>query len=232
MGGPSNSSLRKAPTTPRHPDNTAPRPDYWVLLYVPNLIGYIRLSLLLLAFCLLHSSSPAWFVSFYTGSIVLDGFDGFAARKLHQCSLFGAWFDVVLDNLSRGLLWTHIHPLLYLVSALEWTTFCCNYILGAEWQQTFTQGKKKGFSYFISLLMAQNWRNPLGVLVILGLHVFPLWLFGIQHGIFASHLTFVPSSVQVAGLVVLGCGRVLCGIVEVWCVASHTRRLLVNSSPR
>lgn len=44
-----------------------------------------------------------------------------------------------------------------------------------------------------------DWRNPLGVWVILGLHVFPLWLFGIQHGIFVSHLTFIPSSVQVAG---------------------------------
>ncbi|KAK8380425.1 hypothetical protein O3P69_016776 [Scylla paramamosain] len=204
------------------------KPDYKVLFYIPNIIGYVRLCLLLLAFCFL-SSSPVWFVNLYIASIVLDAFDGFVARKLQQCSLFGAWLDVVLDNLSRGLLWTHIHPMLYIVSALEWATFCCNYATGAEWRQAFAQSKKE-VPWMIAYIMANNWRNPLGVWVISGLHVFPLWLFGLQYGVFVSHLSFLPYSIQMAGLIVLGSGRLVCGITEVWCLCSHIYSILVNSS--
>ncbi|KAG0730046.1 CDP-diacylglycerol--inositol 3-phosphatidyltransferase [Chionoecetes opilio] len=185
------------------------RPNYRVLLYIPNIIGYARLSLLLLAFSLLPSS-PVGFVSLYVASIILDGFDGYAARKLRQCSLFGAW-------------------MLYMVSALEWTSFCCNYALGPEWQRAYAGGRKE-VPPIIAYLMANNWRNPLGVWVISGLHVFPVWLFGMQHGIFASHLSFLPFSVQVAGLVVLGSGRVVCGVAEVWCLCSHIAGILVNTS--
>ena len=35
-------------------------------------------------------------------------FDGYFARTLNQVSSFGAWLDVVLDNLGRGILWTHL----------------------------------------------------------------------------------------------------------------------------
>jgi phosphatidylglycerophosphate synthase len=34
--------------------------------------------------------------------------DGWAARKFNQVSKFGAWFDVVIDNIGRGILWTRI----------------------------------------------------------------------------------------------------------------------------
>lgn len=35
--------------------------------------------------------------------------DGFAARKLNQCTAFGAWFDVVIDLFGRGMLWSRIN---------------------------------------------------------------------------------------------------------------------------
>jgi len=33
------------------------------------------------------------------------GVDGWVARKLQQTSRFGAWLDVVIDNVGRGMLW-------------------------------------------------------------------------------------------------------------------------------
>lgn len=32
--------------------------------------------------------------------------DGWLARRLGQSSRFGAWLDVVVDNLGRGMLWS------------------------------------------------------------------------------------------------------------------------------
>ncbi|KAK4300967.1 hypothetical protein Pmani_026872 [Petrolisthes manimaculis] len=205
------------------------RHTYRVLLYVPNLIGYGRLILLLLAFWSLPST-PSSFILFYSISITLDGFDGYAARKLHQCSLFGAWFDIILDNLSRGLLWAHLHPMLYLVSALEWTTFVCTHHLGAEWKNSLNQ-RDHHPPHFISCILSNNFRNPLGIWTIAGLHVLPVWLMGIKYEVFASHLWFLPQVLQPAGLIVLGVGRLLCGITEVWTIAIHVSDLLVNTSP-
>jgi len=34
--------------------------------------------------------------------------DGWTARQFNQESKFGAWFDVVIDNIGRGILWTRI----------------------------------------------------------------------------------------------------------------------------
>lgn len=49
-------------------------------------------------------------------SFLSPGVDGWLARRLGQCSRFGAWLDVVVDNLGRGMLWsllfkvnTHAH---------------------------------------------------------------------------------------------------------------------------
>ena len=36
------------------------------------------------------------------------GLDGYAARKLNQISVFGAWLDVVVDVIGRGMLWSNI----------------------------------------------------------------------------------------------------------------------------
>lgn len=38
--------------------------------------------------------------------VVCAGVDGWLARRLTQCSRFGAWLDVVVDNLGRGMLWS------------------------------------------------------------------------------------------------------------------------------
>lgn len=39
-------------------------------------------------------------------SFLSPGVDGWLARRLGQSSRFGAWLDVVGDNLGRGMLWS------------------------------------------------------------------------------------------------------------------------------
>ncbi|XP_077064529.1 uncharacterized protein LOC143716171 isoform X1 [Siphateles boraxobius] len=78
-----------------------------VLLYVPNVIGYIRILLVLSSWMLY--SYPENFVPLYVLSIILDGVDGWVARKLQQTSRFGAWLDVVIDNVGRGMLWNMLY---------------------------------------------------------------------------------------------------------------------------
>uniref|UniRef100_A0A8C4PWJ9 CDP-diacylglycerol--inositol 3-phosphatidyltransferase n=1 Tax=Eptatretus burgeri TaxID=7764 RepID=A0A8C4PWJ9_EPTBU len=75
-----------------------------VFLFVPNVIGYVRLVCLLLAW--FSFKSPIAFVLFYSIFAILDAVDGAVARRLSQTSAFGAFFDIFLDNLGRGLLWT------------------------------------------------------------------------------------------------------------------------------
>jgi len=70
-------------------------------LYIPNLIGYVRIGLLLLFFI---AVDPLAKVLFMTANLVLDVFDGKAARFFNQCSLFGARLDLIIDMFSLTLL--------------------------------------------------------------------------------------------------------------------------------
>ena len=72
-----------------------------VLWFVPNLIGYLRVAMALLAFTLMAiSGEDYWLVAvlLYIGSFVGDLFDGWAARKLDQCSVMGGLLDMITDR--------------------------------------------------------------------------------------------------------------------------------------
>lgn len=57
-----------------------------VLLYVPNVIGYCRLLMFLVGLWF-EPVLPELFVALYISQILLDGVDGYLARKLNQCSV-------------------------------------------------------------------------------------------------------------------------------------------------
>lgn len=69
--------------------------------YVPNLIGYVRICLLLLFFIIVD---PLAKVMLMSANLILDVFDGRAARFFNQCTLFGARFDLIIDLFSLTLL--------------------------------------------------------------------------------------------------------------------------------
>nr|ACO10419.1 CDP-diacylglycerol--inositol 3-phosphatidyltransferase [Caligus rogercresseyi] len=68
-----------------------------VLLFIPNLIGYARILLLLLSMALMQSHYILCAVC-YGLSVGLDMLDGFAARKFHQSSRLGALLDMLTDR--------------------------------------------------------------------------------------------------------------------------------------
>ena len=75
-----------------------------VYIWIPNLIGYLRVILTLTS---VYYAFSNWvvFIVCYSGGAILDLFDGMAARKFNQCSKFGAVLDMVTDRVSTNLLY-------------------------------------------------------------------------------------------------------------------------------
>ncbi|KAJ8900184.1 hypothetical protein K2173_024824 [Erythroxylum novogranatense] len=84
--------------------NSRPKPTKLsVYLYIPNIIGYIRVLLNCYAFAISYSNK--WlFGILYLVSFVCDGIDGWCARKFDQVSTFGAVLDMVTDRVSTACL--------------------------------------------------------------------------------------------------------------------------------
>uniref|UniRef100_A0A7S2NIS6 CDP-diacylglycerol--inositol 3-phosphatidyltransferase n=1 Tax=Haptolina brevifila TaxID=156173 RepID=A0A7S2NIS6_9EUKA len=74
-----------------------------VYLYVPNLIGYVRVVLALIGYSYALSDYHVT-ISAYLVSQLLDAADGYAARVLGQSSKFGAVLDMVTDRASTTCL--------------------------------------------------------------------------------------------------------------------------------
>jgi CDP-diacylglycerol--inositol 3-phosphatidyltransferase len=73
-----------------------------VWLYLPNLIGYVRIILSGLAFA--SAKTPSSFAVYYSISFMLDGLDGLAARVMRQSSEFGALLDMLTDRCATAAL--------------------------------------------------------------------------------------------------------------------------------
>jgi CDP-diacylglycerol--inositol 3-phosphatidyltransferase len=76
-----------------------------VLLYIPNILGYIRI---IFAFIGLYYSilqRPILAILIWICASVLDMFDGLLARKLQQTSQFGILLDIVADNILRSIIY-------------------------------------------------------------------------------------------------------------------------------
>ncbi|XP_018556769.1 CDP-diacylglycerol--glycerol-3-phosphate 3-phosphatidyltransferase isoform X1 [Lates calcarifer] len=190
-----------------------------VLLYWPNVIGYIRIGLMFAAWGTYET--PAVFVPLYSVSVALDGVDGWLARRLGQSSRFGAWLDVVVDNLGRGMLWSLLFKWGWLVSALEWCVFVCNHnTRGGHWKNSFTSGPG-----LIQAIMANGFWTLLGTWVVMGLHCLPLWLYGYQWDLL-SHWFYLPLWIQALGIMLLAAGRLLALSAEIWCIWTHIEYLI------
>ena len=115
-----------------------------MLLLPPNLVCHLRLLLALIAAAAASSGSsnagPA--VWLFAASLGLDAVDGWLARRLHQQTSFGAFYDVAVDIATRALLWcgtcssgSGAGPFAGLPVALEGVTFACTHATGgAAWK--------------------------------------------------------------------------------------------------
>lgn len=190
-----------------------------VLLYVPNVIGYCRLLMFLVGLWF-EPVLPELFVALYVSQILLDGVDGYLARKLNQCSLFGAWLDVAVDNVCRSMMWSLALPRLgSAVSSVEWAAFVCLHTRGDSWKSDFAVAP-----VWVTAVMRNGFYNPVGVLTILGIHVLPMLVYcehragmraalvgtlGLDDGMFDFAL----------GAMIVG--RSVCLCVELWCIYRH-----------
>lgn len=74
-----------------------------VYLYIPNILGYLRVLLNVVAFALCFSSKLLFAILYFI-SFACDGVDGWLARKFNQVSTFGAVLDMVTDRVSTACL--------------------------------------------------------------------------------------------------------------------------------
>jgi hypothetical protein len=96
------------PSMSTHTRTTKPNNHVPIYLFVPNIIGYIRLLCLVIAAFIPGiangTASPfnlqAFLVLVFLWG-VLDIADGAVARALNQTSRFGAFLDVMIDNCGR-----------------------------------------------------------------------------------------------------------------------------------
>ncbi|XP_055350776.1 uncharacterized protein LOC129597317 [Paramacrobiotus metropolitanus] len=226
----------------------APKSKGEILQYFPNLIGYVRIVLLVIAW--LRGSSPWSFILLYCASIILDGIDGWAARYFKQASTFGAWMDVVIDIIGRQLIWSRVSKYGWLVGCVEWLVFVCTHQLGAAWKSSHPE-EAVSLPTPVACTMQNGFRSRLGVFTIAGLHVLPVWLFIRRHRLL-TRLFFGPAARAVSKssilpgnniyeqlwriteygvLWMLILGRIWCFFIEMWFVWQHAKLLLLSDIP-
>jgi phosphatidylglycerophosphate synthase len=111
-------------------------------IYLPNLIGYARIYLLVLFFV---AKEPMHQALFMTINLLLDVLDGKIARKLNQCTLFGARLDLIIDMLSLSLLSFYLAAL----SSVGWIS--CLFVLC---------GVNDAISYMLSIATFYGKKTP------------------------------------------------------------------------
>ena|SRR3990167_4532687 len=92
------------------------------VFFIPNIIDYIRILLLISALCV-FSIRPWIAVWLFLTNSVLDGLDGALARKLNQQSKLGALLDFSIDRASitmilGGCIWMYPRFFLYFIAVM------------------------------------------------------------------------------------------------------------------
>ncbi|KAL4855047.1 CDP-diacylglycerol--inositol 3-phosphatidyltransferase 1 [Chlorella vulgaris] len=219
-----------------------------VLLLPPNLVGHLRLLLAHVAATASSAGHGSLALSCFSCSLALDAADGWLARRFNCSTSFGALYDVVIDNLTRAMLWSAAGgPWAGLPIALEGITLACTHAGGgAAWKSggcfrcegggaseaaavaelscRQQAACEHGLSIqdaprWVQLVMGNGFRSPLGVLAIAGLSGCPLWLFARSCLRPGTWLT------TPAWALVLVPGRLLAAAVECWVVQRRMQQL-------
>lgn len=94
-----------------------------VYLFVPNLIGYFRVTATIIALAVAQNH-PVWCLLLYATAFVLDAADGHAARMLGQCSSFGALLDMATDRAATSGFLAVLSAMLYNVPGAPLVCSC------------------------------------------------------------------------------------------------------------
>ena len=158
-------------------------------------------------------------IGIWISSSILDLFDGIVARKYNQCSSFGILLDVIADNILRTTIWIaciilsivtttttstttttttastsclFIIPIPTFIICVEWITMICTQL------HSKTSGggsnhwklKRETDPWFIQQVFRNNFKSPLGSLVIYGLYGSNLCLYGSYHSVIYNNIPY------------------------------------------
>lgn len=112
-----------------------------VWLFVPNLIGYVRVITGIAAFAYAFSDAKVFF-ALYAFSYALDALDGVAARKLGQLSSFGAVLDMVTDRVCTAGLLAVLSRAVPSLSFIFYALLILD--IGSHWVQMYRCGDVEG----------------------------------------------------------------------------------------
>lgn len=169
-------------------EDEAPKPNWSVLFYVPNLIGYVRLLLILgtLPVCFSH---PKIFCIAYTVNVLLDGVDGIAARRLGQCSKFGMWLDWQADWWILTTIWVVCaslwprNPWVIILGFMEFAvggTYMVIVLVLPEVTGSHWKARTEDDPWWCKMIFANGYKNPIGGTMIIGEFGFPLILYAMH----------------------------------------------------
>lgn len=188
-------------------------------LYIPNLLGYARI---ILAFVGLHLSDtqPGAALVTWIFSATLDLFDGILARRLDQCSSLGVLIDIAADNILRTTVWVAVAEessyglLVSIVISLEWITMICTQ-LHATQSGTHWKTQRENDPWLLKQVFANNFRRPLGCLVVYGLFAANLFIY------ISQHPELEEKAVKIIPIFTFWkyaafCGRAISMLIELW----------------
>jgi phosphatidylglycerophosphate synthase len=206
-----------------------------VALYWPNILCYGRIILAFVGLCYANSKndqhfSPSTAILLWIGSAFLDLFDGLLARLLNQSSQLGVLLDIIADNTLRTSVWVAVvivtpYTLLQLLAVAivctEWITMILTQLHlvhrgGEHWKK-----QRENDPWIIRTFFANNFRNPLGTLGIIGLFSANLFVFGAH---FPSIYSHIPGFYVFLALA--GAGRLLSFMIELWMCWDYLSYLL------
>ena len=219
------------------------RNNSWpVLLYIPNILGYIRIILSFYGFRYALRNQPPKALNIWIAAAMLDLFDGAAARMLNQCSQLGILLDVVADNILRTVVWiaAMMEARSYTptkeneiclwsgVICLEWITFFCSQNnqmtqkgdRHIHWKDVDARREEaEAAPAWVQAVFKNNFRSVPGALAIYGLFVAPFgtYIWYADHLQKSSWPSQLLSEESMSILIKASyAGRLLSASVELW----------------
>jgi phosphatidylglycerophosphate synthase len=223
-----------------------------VVLYVPNVLGYLRIVLAFVGLYFAVVNQPVFAVVSWILSSIMDLFDGIAARVLQQTSSFGVFLDIAADNLLRTTVWLAVamvsfqyeqkqqflhhyshEPSLTLRSVavpmlscciicMEWITMVSTQVYAAS-NGVHWKNARSQDPWMIQFFFRNNFRNPLGFLGIYGLFAANLFMYGSYHPVLYGNIFCYDTFMYIAFA-----GRLLSLLIEIWFCCSYISFLLSN----
>ena len=196
-----------------------------VALYVPNVMGYARI---LLAFIGLYLSlsRPVPAICTWLVSASLDLLDGIVARALNQTSSLGILLDICADNILRSSVWmaasrTMNSPtcttMACLFTSVEWMTMLATQLsANVHWKE-----ERHEDPWLVRTCFHNNFRNPLGMLVMYGLFSAGMWTYGEQYQVFHDNIPLFEMWRYLSYI-----GRALALCIELWLCQQYVSTMI------